>query len=197
MVSPHRRTYGIWHGMVQRVTYPKHKSYPAYSKLGMEPRWASFREFVSDMGYAPEGLRLGRIDNDRGYYADNCRWVTLNEQARNRRNIRYVTAFGETKLLVEWAEQIGVPGSVIRDRIDKMGWSPEDAVSTPLLANTEKGNNRMITFNGETHSLSEWARRLGANSHTALRRRIDILGWPLDRALTTPFKQHKPRERQP
>lgn len=47
-----------------------------------------------------------------------------------------------------------------------------------------KRNNRMITANGETHCLQEWANRLGVN-HTAIIQRIR-LGWTPEAAVTTP-----------
>jgi hypothetical protein len=54
-------------------------------------------------------------------------------------------------------------------------------------------SNRLLTFNGETHCLAEWAAVTGVNS-MALRSRLRK-GWAVERALTTPVKPYKPRQK--
>lgn len=48
-----------------------------------------------------------------------------------------------------------------------------------------KRNNHLVTFNDETLSLAEWARRTGLKQET-IRQRLHCLGWSAERALTTP-----------
>jgi uncharacterized membrane protein len=40
------------------------------------------------MGAKPEGLTLERVDNDKGYSPENCRWATTIEQGRNQRQTK-------------------------------------------------------------------------------------------------------------
>jgi hypothetical protein len=81
------RTYASWRGMHKRCKDPNNASYANYGERGIVvcERWASFENFLADMGERPEGLTLDRIDNDANYEPGNCRWATPTEQSRNRR----------------------------------------------------------------------------------------------------------------
>jgi len=82
------KTYRAWNNMVNRCTNPNVSHYVNYGGRGITvcDRWLhSFENFIEDMGESPEGLSLDRLDNDRGYYRENCAWRTPIEQARNRR----------------------------------------------------------------------------------------------------------------
>jgi hypothetical protein len=82
--------YDIWYGMVRRCHDPRRKDYPRYGGSGIAvcDEWrCSFPEFqrwAEASGFA-RGLQLDRIDNKTGYCPANCRWVTIVQQARNRR----------------------------------------------------------------------------------------------------------------
>ena len=80
-------TYKSWSGMIQRCTNQKNLRYRDYGGRGITvcERWRNFKKFLEDMGERPAGLTLDRIDNDKGYFLDNCKWATYFEQCHNRR----------------------------------------------------------------------------------------------------------------
>ncbi len=129
--SPEYRT---WSGMLQRCKNKKYTKYHLYGGRGITvcERWHKFDNFLVDMGPRPEGLTLDRIDNNGNYEPGNCRWATKKQQARNMRPNIVLTVNGETKLLVEWAEQKGICFNTMRERIYR-GFPPELVISNKIL----------------------------------------------------------------
>lgn len=82
------RTYTIWRGIKKRCTLKSHPSFAWYGGkgIGFDPRWNKFNNFLEDMGEAPEGLQIDRIDTTKDYSKENCRWVDSKTNQNNRIN---------------------------------------------------------------------------------------------------------------
>lgn len=132
----HSRLYNIWCGIKARCCNTKSVAYQNYGAKGIElcPEWHDFLPFYnwSMSSNYEDDLTIDRIDNSKGYSPYNCRWVTRKEQNRNKTNNAYHTYNGETKPLVEWAEQYGISSKVLNDRINKLKWDLERALLTPV-----------------------------------------------------------------
>jgi hypothetical protein len=98
-VTTHWRTWRIWRFMMQRCHDPKKDNYYRYGGAGIRvcQRWHMYDNFLADMGAAPDGLTLDRVDGARGYDPSNCRWATKETQNKNRTFLpkRREIAFGQ------------------------------------------------------------------------------------------------------
>lgn len=136
------RTHRIWMSMRQRCLNPNNPAYKNYGGRGItiDPVWNTFDQFLADMGEAPDGMSIERIDNEKGYAPDNCKWATRLEQGRNTRKCQPVTFQGVTKTITEWAEQYGIGKSTLSQRI-RNGWDMERALNQSPL----QYHNRSVT----------------------------------------------------
>jgi hypothetical protein len=108
--------YKSWSMMKSRCNNPEYSHYSYYGGRGITvcKEWEeSFEVFLEDMGPKPEGFTLDRIDNEKGYYKENCKWSTREEQVDNRRNKVNLTLNSLTFSVKEWAEILGVKRSQI------------------------------------------------------------------------------------
>jgi hypothetical protein len=110
------------------------KAYANYGGRGITVcnKWKdSFETFYADMGSKPKGTTLDRINNDGNYEPSNCKWSSMSEQGRNRRTNRLIEYKKEIKTIVEWSEELNIPYSAIRNRLDS-GWPIERAFTEPV-----------------------------------------------------------------
>lgn len=127
--------YKIWDAMIQRCTNPKNKRYKDYGGRGIKvcERWRDFAKFFSDVGDRPTPQhQLDRKNNDGDYSPENCRWATRKEQQRNMRTNRVFTVHGVTGCMAELAEHFKISVGAVNSRINRSGWTPEAAFTTPV-----------------------------------------------------------------
>ena len=120
--------YFIWRSMKSRCSNSNDKHYKDYGGRGIKPctRWLhSFEEFFADMGPRPSPKHsIDRIDNDSGYYPENCRWATTIEQGQNSRANRNITNHrtGETLCAAEWSRRLYGNTGLVSYRLQN-GWN--------------------------------------------------------------------------
>ena len=134
----HFRLYKVWDNMKARCYNPKHTSYYLYGGRGitMCDEWKndfdSFAKWALEHGYnenAPKGeCTIDRIDNNKGYLPDNCKWVTIGENLNNKRNCRMFTHNGKTQSLADWAREFGMDYNAFLSRMYRNGYDFEQAI---------------------------------------------------------------------
>lgn len=109
---------------------PGNKQAKDYFERGISvcERWQSYANFLADMGRAPLGTSLDRIDNDKGYSPDNCRWADSGTQRRNSRRVNPVSINGEAMLVADAAAVLGVTPSAVYAEVSRRGVSCQEAV---------------------------------------------------------------------
>lgn len=117
------RIYRIWQGMRNRCNNKNFPVYPDYGGrgIGVSKEWDnSFINFYNDMkeGYYEE-LQLDRIDNNKGYCKENCKWSTRKEQCSNRRDNFWYEIDGVRLIKADWARKLGIDHNIINTKMRK------------------------------------------------------------------------------
>ena len=126
----HTRLYRIWINIKKRCNNNHCPAYLKYGGRGIDicGEWESFQAFKAwalSSGYT-DSLTIDRIDNNKGYYPGNCRWVNATVQANNRRSNRMIFYNGEVRTLAEWCKLFHLPYGTVHARL-KAGWDLSDA----------------------------------------------------------------------
>ena len=131
--------YKSWVNMKTRCSNPNSKdNYKRYGARGIQvcPEWEPFEGFYKDMFPSYEiGLTLDRINNNDGYFKENCRWATRKEQANNTRIIEKALRYsyeGVEDTVKNWAGFFGIKRTTLDARLRVYKWSIEKALFTPV-----------------------------------------------------------------
>ena len=115
------RLYSTWLNIKDRCNNKNNSHFKYYGEKGIKmcDEWAndflSFKNWAVENGYV-EGLSIERIDNNKGYDPNNCKWIPTKEQARNRSNVKFQIINGEKMSLSEIAIKYNVNPSTIYGR---------------------------------------------------------------------------------
>ena len=181
--------YIKWYAMMHRCENPNDVNYKHYGARGISvcSEWRSsfipFRDWALASGYS-NGLEIDRIDVNKGYSPDNCRWVTHTENENNKRDNRIETYKGVTDTLANLCRRFNANYANTCRRLYE-GLTIDEAFEKPY----RKTRMMNLTVNGETATVKEWANRYGINSSVVCER-INA-GWPVEKALKTPLRKRK------
>ena len=125
------RIYNVWRSMVNRCSNPKNIGFDNYGGRGITvcERWKKFENFIEDMGLPEEGLDIDRINNGKGYFKENCRWVTRKQNARNTRKTVKVKWEGKEIALISLAEKYNIKYKCLYKRVHSLGWELSRALN--------------------------------------------------------------------
>ena len=143
------RLYNIWKMMRKRCNNPNRSDYKSYGGRGIKvcEEWNksdgfdSFKEWAESHGYRAS-LTLDRKDVNGDYTPDNCRWIAMWAQYKNKRNtvskekidkqeIVKLKYNGEYLTLYEWSLKTGIDHHTLRKRYNA-GWKTKDIIETPV-----------------------------------------------------------------
>lgn len=146
------RLYQVYNGMISRCYNKKHPNYCNWGGRGIEVcnEWKidyqKFREWALSNGYDFEKSRkeqmIERIDNNKGYNPNNCKWATASEQNKNRRSFKgkgykYNWTFeGITKSAIDWCDIFNVSVQMVMYRVNEKNMNPFEALTTPVSGHT-------------------------------------------------------------
>lgn len=125
--------YKRWAAIKQRCLDSEKPDYGRYGGAGVticdewKDSFVSFMNWALANGYEEE-LSIDRIDNEKGYCPENCRWIRLEKQSANRKSNIYITYNGETKTLTDWCKYFNVNYDRTKARIQKYGFSFEESI---------------------------------------------------------------------
>ena len=127
------RLYYLWSNMKARCYNPKADSFKYYGGKGIKvceewkKNFVEFYKWSIENGYRDD-LTIDRINNNKNYSPDNCKWATMKEQQNNRGNNHTLFFNGESHTLAEWADILGIKYSYLHDRL-RRGWNMDKIIS--------------------------------------------------------------------
>lgn len=195
MRSKQSRLHIIYTNMKSRCYNPNNKNYSVYGGRGITVckewinkkrvgqgslGWYAFKEWALSNGYSDE-LTIDRIDVNKGYSPNNCRWVSMKVQLNNMSSNIYIIYNGRKQTLSQWCNELGLNYDATYKRIHRNHWPIEKAFSTKLNYRFKE-----ILYNGKKQCLSYWCKELNLNYHTVTDRLKH--GWSIEKAFenTTP-----------
>jgi predicted DNA-binding transcriptional regulator AlpA len=157
----------MWKNMVQRCYTPTVDSYSIYGGRGITvcPEWRDNPMAFVKWAEKQEGhatLSLDRIDSNGPYSPENCRFISMALQQRNRRSNLLLTYKDETKCLAEWCEVLGLKVGTVWSRLNR-GRSVAEAFSDPV---TPPAPRHDLTVDGRVMTAKQWAAKVGVSVST-------------------------------
>ena len=137
----------IYNTIIRRCFDVKDKDYKYYGAKGITvcDAWLtdpnSFENWAINNGYK-KGLSIDRIDPQKGYFPENCRWITREENSRRAGKVNWITVNGETLTGRQWAEKLGLGLQRINKYIKSFGLNKTIILIENILNNPDKLKNK-------------------------------------------------------
>ena len=138
------RIYSVWLSMKKRCYQTTHAEFDRYGGRGIfvcdewKNDFSAFKVWADNSGYRDD-LEIDRIDNDKGYCPENCRWVTRKINSNNRSKNHRVYFRDERRTIAEIADMVGLPYWTIYQRVTKLKWKGEDLARPSRITNRKTG----------------------------------------------------------
>ena len=132
----HTRLYNTWCNMKRRCNNSSSQEYKYYGAKGIQicddwnNNFISFMNWAYSNGYN-DNLTIERIDYNKDYCPDNCKWIPFSEQAKNKSTNRLITYKGKTQILIDWCKELNLDYAFIEKRISVNGYTFEQAINIP------------------------------------------------------------------
>ena len=145
------RIHRIWVSMHTRCECPTHRGYKKYKDKKICDEWhhipkarrqtgfLAFFNWAMANGYN-DTLTLDRIDNEKGYNPENCRWISNKEQQRNKSDNVVIEYMGMKKILTDWAEYLKISKVAVTHCVRRYGLTYQEAFDryTKMVYNPSK-----------------------------------------------------------
>lgn len=130
-----KRIYKLWKKMRARCQSTTCHDYKDYGARGIKvcSEWENpvvFYNWAMSNGYE-DHLSIERVDVNGNYCPENCCWIPMSEQSKNRRISIFHEINGVRGSIPFWAEKLGIKESTLRARLTILGWPIEKALSKP------------------------------------------------------------------
>lgn len=179
------KEYRVWKAMKSRCYSPS-TTKGNYKKNNIQvcEKWkSSFENFITDMGNCPENFSLDRIDNNKDYSPENCRWVSQEIQANNKGEFNIIITYeNKSKTLKEWSKELNIKYSTLYFRVIKKGLPFIEAIK-------EDPFNKLIQYKGDKKLLKDWCETLNLPYQNMVDRKHK--GWSVERMFETPITKIK------
>ena len=162
--------------------------------------------------YSKEVAKKTCVERNTTHGASSTRlyhiWCNMKQRCCNQSHPDYIRWYGSRGITLceawkndfqafhDWSMANGYADNLTIDRIDCNGnYCPENC---RWVTPKEQANNtrhcHMIEWNGETHTISEWARKLNMSPQTLVGR-LNVYGYSVEKAFTEPVTRHHPRKK--
>jgi hypothetical protein len=117
----YEKLFDVWQNMKNRCYNESSERYYTYGARGIsvceewKDNFHAFAEWAVKNGWKPS-LSIERKDLDEDYCPDNCTFITMKEQARNKTNNVRVIVDGVDRCIAEWCEILGLSDKTIYAR---------------------------------------------------------------------------------